>query len=66
MQPAVAAELLASQFARRVLEIEPAAHWGLAAGGAALGALVIAVVGVLATRGVLRSAPATTLRAIAG
>ena len=32
----------------------------------ALGALAIAVTGALATRGVLRTSPATTLRAIAG
>jgi putative ABC transport system permease protein len=63
---AVAAETLAAQFASRVLEIEPAAHWGLAFAGAGLGALAIAVAGVLATRGVLRSAPAATLRTIAG
>lgn len=63
---AMASEILAAQFAQRVLQIEPSAHWGPAFAGAALGALAIAVTGALATRGVLRTSPATTLRAIAG
>ena len=63
---AIASEILAAQFAQRVLQIEPSAHWGPAFAGAALGALAIAVTGALATRGVLRTSPATTLRAIAG
>ena len=63
---AIAASVIYGVVSVQVFEQPWAPDWRLAAAGAGLGMLVVAVTGLLATRRIARMPPAQTLRALAG